>query len=108
MTYARGGDNSMFEGHLARYATMDCPIITEVNIVWNNEKTPEQMEVFKNSQDWKRPVYFHLTPYNSLNWRYKIPKESKERVYFYVDDDNIVECEELTKGFKMWQAHAIG
>jgi len=36
MTYARGGDNSQFEEYLSRYALMDCPIVTEINIVWNN------------------------------------------------------------------------
>ena len=40
VTYARGGDNSQFDSFLARYASMDCPIITEINIVWNNEQTP--------------------------------------------------------------------
>lgn len=53
---------------------MDCPIVTEMNIVWNNPKTPEEMGVYRNSATWKRPINFFLTPSNSMNWRYKIPK----------------------------------
>jgi hypothetical protein len=53
---------------------MDCPIITEMNIVWNNEQSPEQMGVYKTAASWKRPVHFYRTPNNSMNWRYKIPK----------------------------------
>jgi hypothetical protein len=43
-----------------------------------------------------------------MNWRYKVPPESKEKVYFSIDDDITVDCEELMKGFKVWQSHAVG
>ena len=50
------------------------------------------MGVFQNFQNWKRPINFYITPYNSLNWRYTIPKESKALVYFSIDDDIIISC----------------
>jgi hypothetical protein len=87
---------------------MDCPIMTEINVVWNNEKTPKEMGVLKDKANWKRPVNFYLTPYNSLRWRYKIPKESKARVYFSLDDESITSCKSLTKAFRFWQANAVG
>ncbi len=43
-----------------------------------------------------------------MNWRFKVPPESKAEVYFSIDDDIIVGCEELTKGFAVWQESAIG
>jgi hypothetical protein len=66
------------------------------------------MGVYLNSGSWKRPINFFLTPSNSMNWRYKIPKESTVQVYFSIDDDIWVDCEELTRGFRVWQANAMG
>ena len=43
-----------------------------------------------------------------MDWRYKVPKESKEAVFFNVDDDVVVDCEELKRGFKVWQENAVG
>jgi hypothetical protein len=50
------------------------------------------MGVLKNSENWKRPINFYQTPYNSLDWRYTIPPESKAQVYFSIDDDIIISC----------------
>jgi len=66
------------------------------------------MGVYKTASSWKRQINFYQTPNNSMNWRYKIPKESKAQVYFSIDDDIWVGCEELTKGFRTWQTNAIG
>jgi hypothetical protein len=108
MTHTRGNDSSQFEKYISLYAFMDCPIVTEINIVWNNERTPENMGILANSSNWKRPVHFYQTPHNSLDWRWKRNKDSKARVFFSIDDDIIISCEELTKGFRVWQANAIG
>lgn len=72
VTHSRGGDNSQFMTYLQRYAEMKCPIVTEINIVWNNEQSMEEMGIFARKQYWKRPVYFYRTPFNSMDWRYKI------------------------------------
>lgn len=53
----------------------------------------EELGVFKDKDSWKRPVYFYRTPNNSMNWRYKIPKESKSEVFFSIDDDITIDCE---------------
>lgn len=108
VTHTRQGDNSQFMKYLDKYATMDCPIVTELNIVWNNEQSMEELGIFVNQAQWKRPVYFYRTPSNSMNWRYKIPKESKSQVFFSIDDDITVDCEELNKGFEVWRSNAIG
>jgi hypothetical protein len=66
------------------------------------------MGILKDKANWKRPVNFYLTPYNSLHWRYRIPKESSARVFFVLDDEVIYSCSSLTKGFRLWQSHAVG
>ena len=38
-----------------------------------------------------------------MDWRYKIPAESKAQVYFIIDDDVKIDCPELKRGFKKWQ-----
>ena len=79
--------------YLERYATMDCPIVTEINIVWNNEQTMEEMGVYANKDQWKRNIYFYRTPSNSMSWRFKIAPETKSQVFFSIDDDITVDCE---------------
>jgi hypothetical protein len=43
------------------------------------------------------------TAFNTLDWRYKIPPESKAGVFFMMDDDITINCEDLKQGFKVWQ-----
>lgn len=78
--------------YLRRYAFMDCPIINEISIIWNNEKSMEEMGVFEERSKWKIPIYFYRTEYNSMYWRYNIPKETKSQVFFSIDDDIVVGC----------------
>ena len=87
---------------------MECPLITEMSIVWNNQITPEEAGITLNDLKWKRPVYFIKTPYNSMDFRYLLPQESTAQVFFSMDDDVQVSCKELTASFKLWQAHAVG
>jgi len=79
--------------YLNRYATMECPIVSEISIVWNNEQSMQELGVFVNQDQWKRPVYFYQTPNNSMNWRFKVPKESQAQVFFSIDDDITVDCQ---------------
>ena len=71
---------------------MDCPVITEINIVWNNEQSMEEMGVYKTKDQWKRKINFYQTPNNSMNWRFKIAKETTSKVFFSIDDDITVGC----------------
>ena len=87
---------------------MDCPIVTEINIVWNNEQSMEQIGIYENKSQWKRAINFYRTPSNSMNWRFKIAEETKSQVFFSIDDDITVDCEELKKGFEVWRKNAIG
>lgn len=91
VTHARNGIYTYFRNHLEMYATMDCPEMTEISIVWNNDVAPELVG-FAPSPSWKRPVYFRKTPYNSMDFRYFLPKESKAKVFFSIDDDIIITC----------------
>lgn len=108
VTHTRAGDNSQFMKYLDRYATMECSVVTEINVVWNNEESMESMDVFKNNEKWVRPVYFYKTSSNSMNWRFKIAQEVKSQVFFSIDDDITVGCEELMRGFQIWRNNAIG
>ena len=77
---------------------MECPLLEEIVIVWNNEEDP-QAAGFQQSPEWKTPVYFHKTPHNSMDFRYQLPPESKAKIFFSADDDLIYNCENLTRGF---------
>jgi hypothetical protein len=94
--------------YLERYAEMECPEVMEINVVWNNEASPQQMGVYERVKNWKRPVYFYHTGSNSMNYRYKLHPEASATVYFSVDDDIIISCSEMVEGFNKWKQHAIG
>jgi hypothetical protein len=49
VTHARAGDHSQFQRYLARYGPMDCPALTEINIVWNNPEAPADVGALKGS-----------------------------------------------------------
>jgi hypothetical protein len=51
----------MINDYLQRYAESDCEIYDNLYIIWNNEETPEEMGVLKNSHKWKKNVYFMQT-----------------------------------------------
>ena len=81
--------------------------MSEISVVWNNVISPEEAG-FVQSPKWKRPVYFVQTPYNSMDFRYLVPKHSQAKVFFSIDDDIRTDCEELTKSFELWRSKAIG
>ena len=68
----------------------------------------EEMGIFQNKDKWVRPIHFFKTPNNSMNWRFKIAKETTSQVFFSIDDDITVGCEELKKGFEVWRKNAYG
>ena len=37
-----------------------------------------------------------------------LPKESKAKVFFSLDDDVLIDCEYLRKGFAVWRSKAVG
>ncbi len=45
VTHTRGNDYKQIEKHIHHYATLDCPIATELNIVWNNEIDPNSAPI---------------------------------------------------------------
>ena len=101
-TYSLKKNYQLIREYINRYATMDCPEIEEIVIVWNNEENPKDLG-FKQLEEWKRPVLFHKTPKNSMDLRYSLPSESRAKVFFSADDDIITTCFELQKGFEEWK-----
>ena len=106
-TFDSSKDYSTIKLHIDRYATMECPEMEEIVIVWNNDKDPKEAG-FKQLKEWKRPVYFHKTPRNSMDFRFSLPPESKAKVFFSIDDDVILTSTQLKNGFEEWKKNAIG
>lgn len=52
---------------------MDCPLLTEISVAWNNDVTPESVGFVQDPQ-WKIPVYFIKTPFNAMDFRYLLPQ----------------------------------
>lgn len=51
------------------------------------------------------PVYFYLTKNNSLNHRFRAPKEASAEVFYSLDDDIMVDCDTLNKTYMhFWSA----
>ena len=86
---------------------MECPLLEEIVIVWNNEESPQDAG-FRQLKKWKHPVLFHQTPHNSMDFRYSLPPESKAKLFFNADDDLIFTCEKLVKAFQKWKKYYIG
>ena len=85
--------------YLDYYSRLKCEPITEINIVWNNKQSPEEMGVLKDKDKWVRPVHFLRTESNSMVHRYRIPKESKADIFLSIDDDIGMKCDVLLRGF---------
>lgn len=105
MTYARNGDFSVFKKYLKLYTETPCyaDLIEEINIVWNNEKSPESAGVFEREKFWRIPVNFYRTAFNSMDHRYRLPKHSAARVLYSLDDDIIVDCNTFALTFQQYQ-----
>jgi hypothetical protein len=43
-----------------------------------------------------------------MDFRYQLPSQSKALVFFSIDDDVNITCEELRKSFKVWRSSAVG
>ena len=43
-----------------------------------------------------------------MDFRYLLPEESTAQVFFSIDDDVEIGCQELVRGFGFWRERAIG
>ncbi|PSR98053.1 Glycosyltransferase family protein 64 protein [Actinidia chinensis var. chinensis] len=96
MTYdARLWNLKMYVKHYSR-----CSSVREIVVVWNKGKPPGLSEF-----DSAVPVRIRVEEKNSLNNRFKIDPMIKTRAVLELDDDILMACDDVERGFRVWRAH---
>jgi hypothetical protein len=96
MTYdARLWNLKMFVEHYSK-----CASVREIVVVWNKGRPPVQNEL-KSAV----PVRVRVEDKNTLNNRFNIDEEIKTRAVMELDDDIMMPCDDLERGFKVWREH---
>ncbi|XP_027104872.2 glucosamine inositolphosphorylceramide transferase 1 [Coffea arabica] len=96
MTYdARLWNLKMYIKHYSR-----CSSVREIVVVWNKGKRPELSEF-----DSAVPVRIREEEENSLNNRFKMDPKIKTRAVLELDDDIMMTCDDIERGFKVWREH---
>ncbi|XP_071732365.1 glucosamine inositolphosphorylceramide transferase 1-like [Rutidosis leptorrhynchoides] len=94
MTYdARLWNLKWYVQHYSR-----CPSVREIVVVWNKGTPPDSSEF-----DSAVPVRIRVEEKNSLNNRFKIDPLIKTRAVLELDDDIMMSCEYIERGFKVWR-----
>nr|CAD1841798.1 unnamed protein product [Ananas comosus var. bracteatus] len=94
MTYdARLWNLKMFVKHYSR-----CSSVKEIVVVWNRGQPPKE-----NDFDSAVPLRIRVEKRNSLNNRFNIDPLIKTRAVFELDDDIMMTCDDLERGFKVWR-----
>ncbi|KAJ1263842.1 hypothetical protein BS78_09G217900 [Paspalum vaginatum] len=96
MTYeARLWNLKLFVEHYSR-----CESVREIVVVWNKGNPPSS-----DAFDSTVPVRIRVEEINSLNNRFRIDPRIKTRAVFELDDDIMMTCTDLEKGFRVWREH---
>ncbi|KAJ1294138.1 hypothetical protein BS78_01G122900 [Paspalum vaginatum] len=96
MTYdARLWNLKMFLEHYSK-----CTSVREIIVVWNKGRAPVQGELKSMV-----PIRIRVENKNSLNNRFNIDKEIKTGAVMELDDDIMMTCDDLERGFKVWRDH---
>jgi hypothetical protein len=96
MTYdARLWNLKMFVEHYSK-----CASVREIIVVWNKGRPPLETELKSMV-----PVRVRVENKNTLNNRFNIDREIKTRAVMELDDDIMMTCDDLERGFKVWRAH---
>ncbi|XP_047332218.1 glucosamine inositolphosphorylceramide transferase 1 [Impatiens glandulifera] len=96
MTYdARLWNLKMYVKHYSR-----CSSVKEIVVVWNKGNPPKPSEF-----DSVVPVRIRVEERNSLNNRFKMDNEIKTRGVLELDDDIMMPCGDIERGFKVWREH---
>lgn len=121
--YIYGGSGAVepypFKGHLSQFtlATMTydarlwnlkmyvkrysrCPSVKEIVVIWNKGPPPELTKL-----DSAVPVRIRVQKQNSLNNRFEIDPLIKTRAVLELDDDIMMPCDDIEKGFRVWREH---
>lgn len=97
MTYeARLWNLQMYIKHYSR-----CASVREVVVVWNKGNPPDAVADFDSAV----PVRIRVEANNSLNNRFKPDPEIKTKAVFELDDDIMMTCDDVERGFKAWREH---
>ncbi|PUZ37569.1 hypothetical protein GQ55_9G130100 [Panicum hallii var. hallii] len=96
MTYdARLWNLKMFVEHYSK-----CASVREIVVVWNKGRPPSLGELKSMV-----PVRIRIENKNTLNNRFNIDKEIKTKGVMELDDDIMMTCDDLERGFKVWREH---
>ncbi|XP_020531678.1 glycosyltransferase family protein 64 protein C5 [Amborella trichopoda] len=96
MTYeARLWNLKLYVKHYSR-----CSSVREIVVVWNKGTPPET-----NEFDSSVPVRIRVEPKNSLNNRFKVDPLIKTRAVLELDDDIMMTCDDVERGFRVWREH---
>ncbi|KAL6637621.1 hypothetical protein ACP70R_025193 [Stipagrostis hirtigluma subsp. patula] len=96
MTYdARLWILKMFVEHYSK-----CASVREILVVWNKGQPPAEGEL-KSAV----PVRIRVEAQNTLNNRFNIDRKIKTRAVMELDDDIMMTCDDLERGFKVWREH---
>lgn len=96
MTYdARLWNLKMYVKHYSR-----CSSVGEIVVVWNKGVPPELSEF-----DSAVPVRIRKEEKNSLNNRFKKDPLIKTRAVLELDDDIMMTCDDIERGFRVWREH---
>lgn len=77
-----------------------CASVREIVVVWNKGKPPVEDEF-----DSAVPVRIRVEQHNSLNNRFKDDPLVQTRAVLELDDDILMTCNDIEKGFKAWREH---
>lgn len=96
MTYdARLWNLKMFVKHYSR-----CSSVHEIVVVWNKGTPPVSSDF-----DSAVPVRIRIEEKNSLNNRFKADPLIKMRAVLELDDDIMMPCDDIERGFRVWREH---
>lgn len=94
MTYdARLWNLNLFVRHYSR-----CASVREIVVVWNKGPPPHP-----KGFDSAVPVRVRVEDQNSLSNRFRPDPEIKTRAVFELDDDIMMTCDDVERGFKAWR-----
>ncbi|KAL2548930.1 Glycosyltransferase family protein 64 protein C5 [Forsythia ovata] len=96
MTYdARLWNLKMYVKHYSR-----CSSVHEIVVVWNKGIPPKSSDF-----DTAVPVRIRVEKQNSLNNRFKMDSSIKTRAVLELDDDIMMNCDDIERGFRVWRGH---
>ncbi|KAL8538755.1 hypothetical protein ACS0TY_000676 [Phlomoides rotata] len=96
MTFdARLWNLKMYVKHYSR-----CSSVREIVVVWNKGIPPEPSDF-----DSAVPIRIRVEEKNSLNNRFKVDPQIKTRAVLELDDDIMMACDDVERGFRVWREH---